>query len=116
MVKGKGALKNKARLGHRALGSVNKQDNTVDHLEDTLHLAAKVGVTGGINDVDLGVLVIDGGVFCKNGDAALSFDIVRVHHAVNRFLIFAVDTALTEHFVHKRGLAVVNVGDNGNIA
>ena len=70
----------------------------------------------GIHDVDLGVAVLDGGVLGQNGDAALTLQIVGVHDALHRLLILAVYTALLQHLIHQRGLAVVNVGDNGNIS
>ena len=105
-----------ARLRHGALSGVDEQDNAVDHLEDTLDLAAEVGVARGIDNVDLGVAVADGGVFGEDRDAALTLEVVRVHDAVDDLLIFAVHAALLEHFVDEGGLAVVDVGDDGYIA
>ena len=110
------AGKDEARLRHGALGGVDEQDDAVDHLEDTLDLAAEVGMARGIDDVDLGVAVADGGVLGKDGDAALALKVVGVHDAVDDLLIFAVDAALLEHLVDQRGLAVVNVGNDGYVA
>ena len=45
-----------AGLRQRAFGGVDEQDDAVDHLEGALDLAAEVGVAGGVDDVDLGVL------------------------------------------------------------
>ena len=73
-------------------------------------------MAGGIDDVDLHVLVIHGGVLRQNGDAALLLDGVIVHHAVGNLLVFAENAALLEHLVDERGLAVVNVRDDGDIA
>ena len=73
-------------------------------------------MAGSVDDVDLGLLVVDGGVLRQNGDAALPLDVVGVHHALRHLLVFAEHAALLEHFVHQRGLAVVNVRDNGNVA
>ena len=115
MVELKGALKHEAGLGHGALGGVNEKDNAVYHLEDTLHLTAEVGVAGGVDEVDLDVLIVHGGVLCENGNAALLFDVARVHDAGNGFLVFAVDTALLEHLVNEGGLAVVNVRDDRHV-
>ena len=70
----------------------------------------------GIDNVDLGVAVADGGVFSEDRDAALTLEVVRVHDAVDDLLIFAVHAALLEHFVDEGGLAVVDVGDDGYIA
>ena len=110
------AGEDEARLRHGALSGVDEQDNAVDHLEDTLDLAAEVGVARGIDNVDLGVAVADGGVFSEDRDAALTLEVVRVHDAVDDLLIFAVHAALLEHFVDEGGLAVVDVGDDGYIA
>jgi len=66
------AGEDEARLRHGALSGVDEQDNAVDHLEDTLDLAAEVGVARGVDNVDLGVAVADGGVFGEDRDAALT--------------------------------------------
>ena len=105
-----------ARLRHGAFGGVHKQDNAVDHFEHAFDLAAEVGVARRIDDVDLDALVSDGGILRKDGDAALAFEIAGIHHALNDFLILAVHARLLEHFVHERRLAVVNVGDDCDIA
>jgi len=110
------AGEDEARLRHGALSGVDEQDNAVDHLEDTLDLAAEVGVARGIDNVDLGVAIADGGVFGEDRDAALTLEVVRIHNAVDDLLIFAVHAALLEHFVDEGGLAVVDVGDDGYIA
>ena len=102
-------------LGHGALGGVDKQDDAVDHFEDALDLAAEVCVSRGVDDVYLGIAVLHGGVFRHDGDAALTLEVVGVHNALHDLLIFTVNAALLEHLVDQRGLAVVNVGDNGNI-
>ena len=110
------AGEDEARLRHGSLRRVNQQDDAVDHFQNTLHLAAEVGVTRGVDDVDLGVTVADGGVFGENGDAAFALKVARVHDALDDLLIFAVDAALLEHFIDQRGLAVVNVGNDGDVA
>ena len=105
-----GLGQDKAGLGHGALGGVHQKDDAVDHFQNPLHLAAKVGVAWGVHNVDLGVAVLDGGVFGQNGDAPLSLQITGVHDAVHDFLILPVDAALLEHLVHQGGFAVVHVG------
>ena len=110
------AAQNKARLGHGTLGRIDEQDDAVDHLQDTLHLAAEVGVTRGVDDVDLRVAVPHGGILRHDRDAALALEVVRVHDAVDDLLIFAVNARLLEHLVDQRGLAVVDVRDNGDIS
>ena len=116
MVELQRALQNEASLGHRALGRVDQKQYAVDHLQNTLDLAAEVRVSGGIDDVDLDVLVDNGGVLGKNGNAALTLQRIGVHHALGGCLIFAISTALREQSVNQGRLAVVNVGDDGDVA
>jgi hypothetical protein len=40
-----------------------------------------------VNDVNFGVLVRNGGVLAKDGDASLSFQVVRVHDALLHSLV-----------------------------
>src|SRR6185437_2665457 len=51
----------------------------------------------------------------QNRNAALAFERVGIHDARFHALAFAEDAALLEHGVHERGLAVVDVGDDGNV-
>ena len=76
MVQLKRALKDKTRLRHRSLGCVDKQQNAVDHLQNSLDLAAEVRVTGGVHNVDLGTVIMYGGILCKNGNAALALKVI----------------------------------------
>ncbi len=108
-------LQHKAGLRHGAFRRVYQQQNAVDHFENALHLAAKVGVTRGVYDIDFGVFITNGGVFRQNSNAALPLQISRVHNAIHNRLIFPINTALLQHFVHQGCLTVVNVGNNCNI-
>src|SRR6202044_3241413 len=58
----------------------------------------------------------DGGVFGENGDAALALQLVRIHHAFSYLLIGAKGPGLAQHAVNQRGLAMVDMGDDGDIA
>ena len=109
-------LEHEAGLGHGALGGIHQQDNAVDHLQNTLHLAAEVSVARGIHNVDLVVFIVHGGVLGQNGDAALTLQIAGVHDPLHSGLILPVNAALLQHFVNQGRLAVVNVGNNGNIS
>ena len=106
----------KTGLRHGTLCGIDEQDDAVHHGQHALHLAAEIGMSGGVDDVDLGILVHDSGVLGEDGDAALTLDVVRVHDTVGNCLILAEYAALLEHLVHKRGLAVVDVGDDGDVA
>ena len=73
-------------------------------------------MAGRVYDVDLEVVIKHRGVLGENGDAALTFEIVGVHDAVDQFLIGAKYAALAQHGVNERGLSVIDVGDNCDIA
>ena len=111
-----GLFQHESRLGHRALGGVDEQQHAVDHLEHTLDLSAEICVPGGVDDVYLDVLVVDGGVFREDRDAAFALDVPRVHDAGHSLLVLAVDPALLQHLVDQRSLSVVDVGDDGDIS
>ncbi len=50
-------------LRHGTLERVDDKDNTVHHLEDTLNLAAEIGMSRGIDDVNLGILIHNSCIF-----------------------------------------------------
>ena len=104
------------RLRQRPLGGVDQQQHAVDHREPALDLAAEVRVSRRVDDVDLQVAVADGGVLGQDRDALLALEIHRVHHALGHVLVRAEGAGLPEHRVDQRGLAVVDVGDDGDVA
>ena len=69
-----------------------------------------------INDVDFNASIGDGRVFCQDSDAALALLVVTIHNQLAHLLILAEDMTLLEQTVHKRGFAVIDVSNNGNIA
>jgi hypothetical protein len=73
-------------------------------------------VAGGVDDVDLDVVPADAGVLGEDGDPPLALERVGVHHALLHDLVLAEGPALAEHLVHERGLAVIDVGDDGDVA
>ena len=103
-------------LRHRAFRGVDKHDHTIDHRQDALDFAAEVGMARGVDDVDLDIFPMHRSALGENGDAALFFDVVRIHRALNLALVVAVSAGLLQQFVHQRRLAVVNVGDDSNVA
>ena len=105
-----------ASLRQGALARVHQQQHAVHQLQGALHLAAEVAVAGRIHDVDARAVIGDGGVLGQDGDAALALEFVRVHHALHHGLPLAENPALPEHGVHQRGLAVVHVRDDGDVA
>ncbi len=109
-------LEHEARLRHRALESVDDEQAPVGHLQDALDLAAEVGVARGVDDVDLGVVVADRDVLGEDRDAALALLVVGVEHALGDLLVVSEYVGRLEEPVDQRGLAVVDVGDDGDVA
>ena len=56
-----------------------------------------------------------GGVLRENRDAALALELVAVHGALGHALVGAERAALVQHRIDERGLAVIDVGDDGDI-
>ena len=57
-----------------------------------------------------------GGVLRQNCDAALFFKIIGIHHPFCRRLAAVQGTGLPQQLVYQRGFAVIDVGDDGDIA
>ena len=106
----------KARLRHGAFDSVHQQQHAIHHVHDAFDLAAKVGVTGSVDNVDRDALVLDTGVLGQDRDAALAFQVVGVHHALNHELILAEHLGLAQHAVYQGCLTMIDVSDDGDIA
>ena len=83
--------------------------------ERAFDFAAEIAVAGGVDDVDLDVVIADAGGFGENGDAALALQVVGVHDALGDFFVVAENAALTEHGVDQGGLAVVDVRNDGDV-
>ena len=84
-----GLLQNKARLRHGTLEGVDEQQAAVGHVEHAFHFTAEVGVARSVDDVDLGVPIVDRYVLGKDGDAPLAFQIVVVEHEFAGLLVGA---------------------------
>ena len=69
-----------------------------------------------VHDVDLHVLIVDGGVLGQDGNAPLPLQVSGVHDPVHGLLILPIDAALLQHLIHQGGLAVVNVSDDGDVS
>ena len=59
---------------------------------------------------------MDGGVLGQDRDAALALELVAVHRALGDALVRAKRAALVQQRVDQRGLAVIDVGDDGDVA
>ena len=61
-------------------------------------------------------LIFQCNVLGQNRDAALAFQIIAVQDLVTAQLGFAEMAALPQQAIDERGLAVVNMGDNDDVA
>ena len=102
-------------LRHRPFGGIHQDQHPVHHPQDPLDLAAEIGVARRIDDVDLDAVPAHRGVLGEDGDAPLPLQRVRVHHPLFDLLVGAERPGLPEHLIDQRGLAVVDVGDDGQI-
>ena len=114
-------------LRQRALARVDEQNNTVDHAESALDLTAEVGVAGGVDDIDrdgstiavlgrMNAFVRHRRVLGENGDAFFALEVVRVHGALFEMSVLRKGVRLAEHGIDQGGLAVVDVGDDCDVA
>src|SRR5215471_15872971 len=107
---------NVARLRQRPFRSVYEQQRPVDHRQHPLDLAAEIGVARRVEDVDLVIAVAHRSVFGHDRDAALALQVHRIHDALDDAFIGAEQARLLEHRIYERGLAVVDVRDDGDVA
>ena len=105
----------KAGLGHWAFNRIHKQQHRIHHRQHTLNLTTEVGVSWGVNDVDVGTFVFNRAVLGQNRDATFFFNVIAVHHAFFELFILAEGAGLAKKLVYQRGFAVVHVGDNCNV-
>ena len=103
-------------LRHRPFGGVDQHDRAVDHRQDALDLAAEIGVAGRVDDVDAHVLPHHRGRLGEDGDAALALEVVGVHHPLGDALVLAEGAGLLQQPIDQRRLAVVDVGDDGDVS
>ena len=112
--------KDEAGLRKRPLGGIHQEQHAVDHRQAALDLAAEVGVSRRVDDVDLDLApVLDrvskGRVLGEDRDPALALLVARVHHPLDRLLVLGEGAGLAQHRVDQGGLAVVYVGDDRDV-
>ena len=103
-------------LRQGAFGGIDQQNGAIHHGKGALDLTAEIRVARGVQDVDLDSLPDDRAVLCGNGDSALALEVHAVHEAFLGFLSLAEHAGLLEHGVNERGLAVVDMRDDGDVA
>jgi hypothetical protein len=60
--------------------------------------------------------VVDRQVLGEDRDAALFLELVRIHHPLGDVLVSGEAAGLDQQLVDQGGLAVVDVGDDGDVA
>ena len=103
-------------LRQRPLGGIDQHQCAIHHVEDALDLAAEIGVAGSVDDVNAGVVPDQRRRLGEDGDAALALEIVRIECAFGHALVLAERARLLQEAVDQRGFAMVDVGDNGDVA
>ncbi len=69
-----------------------------------------------VDNVDFCILVVDGYVLRQDCYAAFAFEVIVVEDKFAGILILTKEVTGKEHFIYQRGLTVVHVCDNGDIA
>ena len=103
-------------LRHRAFCGIDEQDHAIDHRQNALHFATEIGVAGSIDNVDAGAVPLNRRAFGQNRDAALFFEVVRIHRPLGNALIVTEGARLAEQLIDQGGFAVIDVRDYGDIA
>jgi hypothetical protein len=103
-------------LRQRALSGIDQDERAIDHVEDTLDLAAEVGMARGIHNIDPCALPDQGRAFSENRDAALALKIVGIERALRHPLVFPEGARLLQQPVNQSGLAMVDMGNDRNVA
>ncbi len=111
-------------VGHRlrldTLAGIDHQQRAFAGAERTAHLVAEVDMARRVDQVEVVDLAVAGGVLQRRGlgldrDAALALDVHRVEH-LRLHLAVAQAAAAVDQAVGQRRLAVVDVGNDGEVA
>ena len=101
-------------LGQGSFAGIDEKHDAVDHFQGAFHFTTEVAVARGVDDVDLDVVIEDGGILRQDSDAALAFELVRIHYAFGDRFVGTKGAALLQHGIHQGGFAVVDVRNNGD--
>ncbi len=105
-----------ARLGEGPLGGVDEEQHPIDHRQPALDLPTEVRMPGRVDDVELGLPVPNGRVLGEDRDPLLPLEIHGVHDPLGDVLPGPKRPGLPEHGVDERRLAMVDVGDDRDVA
>jgi hypothetical protein len=107
-------------LSLHPLGGVDQQQRPFARHQGAPHLVREIDMAGGVDQVELVLLAVlglvdEGHGVALDGDAALALDVHRVENLIAELAVFDPTTAL-DQAIGQRGLAVVDVGDDAEIA
>ncbi len=108
-------LQDVSGLRQGPLGRIHQQQHGVDHVQAALDLTAEVGMTWRVDDVQANAVIVDRSLLGEDGDALLALEVVGVHDSFHDDLVGAKGSGLAKHGVDERGLAMVDVGDDGQV-
>ena len=108
--------RDEACLRHRSVDGVDQQQHAVDHRQNALDLAAEVGVTRRVDDVDVRIAIFDRAVLGDDGDPAFALEVVAVHHPLEDVLVRRERARLHQQLVDQGRLAMIDVGDDRDVA
>jgi hypothetical protein len=103
-------------LGHGAVEGVHHQQDGIHHAQHPFDFAAKVGMAGGVHDIEPVAAPVQGGRLGQDGDAPLTLLVIAVHGPFLDPLVVPEHVGPLEQGVHEGGLAVIDVGDDGKVA
>ena len=101
-------------IGPSAASTRRRTESTIDSTRSTS--PPKSAVPRGVDDVDAVVVPADRRVLRQDRDAAFLLDRVRVHQALGLLLPHVERAGLLQELVDQRRLAVIDVGDDGDVA
>ena len=111
-----GLLQHKAGLRTGTFKSVNQHQASIGHLQHSFDFAAKVGVAGCIDNVDFRAQIVERDIFGENRNTTFPFQVVGIENTVLLYLGLAELTTGFDQAIDECRLAVVNVGDDSNVA
>ena len=89
-----GLAQHEAGLRHGALEGIDQKQATVGHVQHALHLAAEVGVTRSVDDINLRALVVNTYILGQNGNTAFALQLIVIQHQLTCLLVIAKQVPL----------------------
>ena len=113
-VLGKSFRQHVSGLRKRTLCGIDEEKDPVYQRESAFNLAAEVGVTGSVDEIDLDALPLHLCCFGEDGDSSLTLLIVVVHDTINNGRMARERSSTPQKSIDKRRLSMVDVRDERN--